>query len=42
MCCPLLTVNLLDHEKRPADICWLGLSQVVQMGNLSLRWDKLI
>jgi len=42
MCCPLLTVNLLDHEKRPAEICWLGLSQVVQMGNLSLRWNGLI
>src|SRR5438874_2525201 len=22
MCCPLLTVNLLDREKRPAEICW--------------------
>ena len=36
VCCPLLTVNLLDREKRPAEICWLGLSQVVQMGNFSL------
>lgn len=36
MCCPLLTVNLLDTTKRPASICWLGLSQVMQMGNLSL------
>ncbi|HTI14889.1 MAG TPA: HAD hydrolase-like protein [Dictyobacter sp.] len=36
MCCPLLTINLLDATKRPASICWLGLSQVIQMGNLSL------
>ena len=33
MCCPLLTVNLLDSEKRSAAICWLGLTQVMQMGN---------
>ncbi|GCE12717.1 HAD family hydrolase [Tengunoibacter tsumagoiensis] len=36
MCCPLLTVDLLDSEKRSAAICWLGLSQVMQMGNLTL------
>jgi Predicted phosphatases len=36
MCCPLLTVNLLDVQKRPASICWLGLAQVMQMGNLPL------
>jgi phosphoglycolate phosphatase-like HAD superfamily hydrolase len=34
VCCPLLTVNLLDATRRPASICWLGLAQAVQMGNL--------
>jgi phosphoglycolate phosphatase-like HAD superfamily hydrolase len=33
MCCPLLTINLLDEERIPASIGWLGLSQAVQMGN---------
>ena|SRR5215469_1806012 len=33
MCCPLLTINLLDEERVPAFIGWLGLSQAVQMGN---------
>ncbi|GCE24641.1 hypothetical protein KDA_01250 [Dictyobacter alpinus] len=36
LCCPLLTVNLLDDSKRSAAICWLGLSQAMQMGNLSI------
>jgi phosphoglycolate phosphatase-like HAD superfamily hydrolase len=36
MCCPLLTVNLLDREKRSAALGWLGLSQVMQMGNLAV------
>jgi phosphoglycolate phosphatase-like HAD superfamily hydrolase len=40
MCCPLLTVNLLDREKRSTEICWLGLSQAVQMGNFAIEWDK--
>lgn len=35
LCCPLLTVNLLDDSKRSAAICWLGLSQVMQMGNFA-------
>ena len=35
MCCPLLTVNLLDREKRSAAISWLGLSQVLGMGNIA-------
>jgi phosphoglycolate phosphatase-like HAD superfamily hydrolase len=35
LCCPLLTVNLLDKTHRPASICWLGLSQAMQMGNLN-------
>ncbi|MBO0792848.1 MAG: hypothetical protein J2P36_18125 [Ktedonobacteraceae bacterium] len=30
MCCPLLTINLL--ERLPAPVCWLGLSYVMQMG----------
>jgi hypothetical protein len=33
MCCPLLTINLLDEERIPASTGWLGLSQAVQMGN---------
>ena len=36
MCCPLLTINLLDRERMPATISWLGLSQVMEMGNLTL------
>ncbi len=37
MCCPLLTINLLDEERMPADISWLGLSQAVQMGNIGVQ-----
>jgi len=36
MCCPLLTVKLFDEARMPAAISWLGLSQVMDMGNLSL------
>jgi phosphoglycolate phosphatase-like HAD superfamily hydrolase len=36
MCCPLLTVNLLDERRVPSSVSWLGLSQVMQMGNLPL------
>jgi hypothetical protein len=36
MCCPLLTVNLLDEQRMPPSVSWLGLSQVMQMGNLPL------
>lgn len=36
MCCPLLTINLLDRQRIPSPICWLGLSQVMQMGALFL------
>jgi len=36
MCCPLLTINLLDGERVPASIGWLGLSQAVQMGNVGI------
>lgn len=38
MCCPLLTVNLLDREKWSEEICWLGLSQVIEMGNFVVNW----
>ncbi len=36
MCCPLLTINLLDRQRIPPAICWLGLSQAMQMGSLFL------
>ncbi|MBV9229605.1 MAG: hypothetical protein JOZ18_09860, partial [Chloroflexi bacterium] len=36
MCCPLLTINLLDEKRIPRAISWLGLSQAMQMGNLSV------
>jgi phosphoglycolate phosphatase-like HAD superfamily hydrolase len=39
MCCPLLTINLLDRERIPAAVCWLGLSQVIAMAHLSLTGD---
>ena len=34
MCCPLLTVNLLDEQRMPPEITWLALSLAVEMGNL--------
>lgn len=37
MCCPLLTVNLLDAQRMPAAITWLGLSQAIQMGNTGIE-----
>lgn len=41
MCCPLLTVDLFDQEKRPPEIGWLGLSQAVQLGNSGLMsWQE--
>ena len=30
LCCPLLTIDLL--RRLPVSVCWLGLSQVMQMG----------
>ena len=33
MCCPLLTINLIDGERIPPAVSWLGLSLAVQMGN---------
>ena len=37
MCCPLLTVNLLDEERMPASIAWLGLLRAVEMGNRGIE-----
>jgi len=37
MCCALLTINLLDRERMPAAITWLGLSQAVEMGNSGIE-----
>ncbi len=37
MCCPLLTINLLDEERLPPAICWLGLAQAVQTGNNGIQ-----
>ncbi|MBC7809802.1 MAG: hypothetical protein H7175_01575 [Burkholderiales bacterium] len=31
-CCPLLTMNLTDHEKYPPEISLLGLTMAVEMG----------
>jgi hypothetical protein len=33
MCCPLLTINLLDEKRIPPAICWLGLAQAIEMGD---------
>jgi hypothetical protein len=37
MCCPLLTVNLLDAQRMPAAITWLGLAQAIQVGNTGIE-----
>ena len=37
MCCPLLTINLLDERRIPAALSWLGLSQAVQLGNSGIE-----
>ncbi len=37
MCCPLLTINLLDGERFPLSISWLGLSLAVQTGNSGIQ-----
>ncbi len=37
MCCALLTINLLDRERMPATLTWLGLSQAVEMGNSGIE-----
>jgi len=37
MCCPLLTINLLDEQRIPPAISWLGLLLAVQMGNSDIE-----
>ena len=37
MCCSLLTINLLDEERMPPPISWLGLLLAVQLGNNGLQ-----
>ncbi len=37
MCCPLLTINLLDGERMPPYISWLGLLLAVQTGNNGIQ-----
>ncbi len=32
LCCPLLTINLLDGQRIPPAISWLGLAHAVQLG----------
>jgi phosphoglycolate phosphatase-like HAD superfamily hydrolase len=42
LCCPLLTINLLDQGRIPPAICWLGLTQAVELGNEGLiPWHSL-
>jgi phosphoglycolate phosphatase-like HAD superfamily hydrolase len=36
LCCPLLTINLLDYSRLPVEVSWLGLSQVMEMGMFEL------
>ena len=36
MCCPLLTINLIDGERLPPTVSWLGLSLAMQMGNTGI------
>ncbi len=36
LCCPLLTINLADHQRMPPAISWLGLSLAAQVGNNDL------
>jgi hypothetical protein len=33
MCCPLLTINLIDQQRFPTVIGWLGFTMAVLMGN---------
>jgi phosphoglycolate phosphatase-like HAD superfamily hydrolase len=37
MCCALLTLNLLDEQRVPPAISWLGLLLAVQMGNSGIN-----
>ncbi len=38
-CCPLLTINLLNEQRIPPAVCWLGLSLAMEMSNLSILGD---
>lgn len=41
MCCPLLTVDPFDQQKRPPEIGWLALTQAVQLGNRGIdAWKE--
>ena len=33
LCCPLLTMNLIDAERMPSNVGWLGFALAVFMGN---------
>jgi len=33
LCCPLLTMNLLDTQRMPSTISWLGFAMAVYIGN---------
>ncbi len=37
LCCPLLTIDML--KRLPVSVCWLGLSQVMEMG--TFEFDEL-
>ena len=39
MCCPLLTINLLDTQRIPSTVCWLGLALAMEMSNLAILGD---
>jgi phosphoglycolate phosphatase-like HAD superfamily hydrolase len=40
MCCALLTINVLDGERMPPSISWLGLLLAVQTGNSGMHpWE---
>jgi hypothetical protein len=40
LCCPLLTMNLIDTKRMPASIGWLGFALTVFMGNSGMvSWN---
>jgi len=41
MCCPLLTINLIDGERIPPTVSWLGLLLAVQMGNSGMELGSI-
>lgn len=41
MCCPLLTMNLIDAERMPPSIGWLGFAMAVFIGNNDItHWNN--